>query len=254
MKVVASIEARMDSSRLPGKSVKKILEKPMLELMIERVKDCKQIDCIVIATSINEKNDVIEELASKLNVQCFRGSENDVLLRVLGATKMVNADVILELWGDCPLIDPEVLDNLVNFYKNNNLDCAGTALPNFKKTYPLGISALIFSRKILENVSKITEDLEDHENVSNYIYEHPDKYKIASLPCPNELNYPDLRLVVDEESDFELVKTIFENIYPKNSHFRTIDIIKFLNKNPNLKNLNKNVAQRRLSSWNKFPN
>jgi len=120
MKVVVSIEARMGSSRLPGKSLKKILGKPMLELMIERVKDCKEIDDIVVATSSNKKDDAIEELTSKLQVNCFRGSEDDVLDRVLNAAKMVNADVILELWGDCPLIDPEILDNLVDFYKKND--------------------------------------------------------------------------------------------------------------------------------------
>lgn len=254
MKVVVSIEARMGSSRLPGKSLKKILGKPMLELMIERVKDCKEIDDIVVATSSNKKDDAIEELTSKLQVNCFRGSEDDVLDRVLNAAKMVNADVILELWGDCPLIDPEILDNLVDFYKKNDLDCTGTVLPNFKKEFPFGISALIFSTKILDDVSKITKNPQDRENVSNYIYEHPERYKIGPLPCPSKLNFPDLRLVVDEERDFELVKTIFEELYPQNPHFRTQEIVEFLNKNPNLKNLNKDVAQRRLSSWNKFQN
>ena len=117
MKVVASIEARMGSSRLPGKSIRKILDKPMLELMIERVKECKEVDDIVVATSSNKKDNVIAELASKLDVNYFRGSENDVLDRVLNAAKMIKADVIVELWGDCPLIDPEILDDLVTFYK-----------------------------------------------------------------------------------------------------------------------------------------
>ncbi len=254
MRVVASIEARMSSSRLPGKSIKKILDKPMLELMIERVKDCKEVDDIIIATSSNKTDDVIAELASRLNVNYFRGDENDVLDRVLNAAKMIKADVIVELWGDCPLIDPKVLDDLVIFYKKNNIDCAGTVLPNFKKEFPFGISALIFSTKILNDVSKITKNPEDRENVSNYIYENPDKYTIASLPCPPELKFPDLRLVVDEESDFELIKTIFEKLYPENPHFRTSDIIEFLNDNPTLKNLNHGVTQRRLSSWDKFKN
>ena len=165
MKVVASIEARMGSSRLPGKSIRKILDKPMLELMIERVKECKEVDDIVVATSSNKKDNVIAELASKLDVNYFRGSENDVLDRVLNAAKMIKADVIVELWGDCPLIDPEILDDLVTFYKKNNLDCIGTSLPNFKKEFPLGISALIFSTKILDDVSKITKNPEDQTSM-----------------------------------------------------------------------------------------
>ena len=120
MKIVASIEARMGSSRLPGKTMKKILGRPMLELMIERVQDSKEIDDIVIATSSSKSDDVIQELTSKLDVNCFRGSEDDVLDRVLNAAKMVKADTILELWGDCPLIDPEILDKLISFYKNNS--------------------------------------------------------------------------------------------------------------------------------------
>ena len=254
MKVAASIEARMGSSRLPGKSIKKILDKPMLELMIERVKDCKQVDDIIVATSSDKKDNVIAELASRLNVNHFRGSEDDVLDRVLNAAKMIKADVIVELWGDCPLIDPEILDDLVTFYKKNTFDCIGTSLPNFPKEFPLGISALIFSTRILDDISKITKKPEDRENVSNYIYENPDKYTIASLPCPSELNFPDLRLVVDEESDFQLIKSIFEKLYPQNPHFRTGDIIQFLNDNPSLKKLNQDVTQRRLSSWDKFTN
>ncbi len=252
MKIIATIEARMGSSRLPGKSIRQIIGKPMLELMIERVKCCNQIDDIVVATSTNKKDDVIEELTSKLHVNCFRGSEDDVLDRVLHAAKMVKADIILELWGDCPLIDPKILDDLVIFYKNNSVDCCGTVLPNFKKEFPLGISALIFSTEILNDISKITQNFEDRENVSNYIYEHPEKYKILPLPCPTNLSFPEFRLVVDEENDFELIKIIFEELYPQNPNFQTLEIINFLNNNPNLVSINKDVEQKRLSSWKKF--
>jgi len=235
-----------------SKSMKKIVGKPMLELLFERVKNSKLINEIVVATTQNPNNDVIEELAKKMSIGCFRGSENDVLDRVLNAAKSVSADVILELWGDNPLIDPKMLDNLIKFYSENDFDCVGTALPNFKKTYPIGISTLIFSTKILEEVNSITNDPEDRENVSNYIYEHPEKYKISSLPCPPELDYPDLRLTVDEENDFNLVKTIFENLYSINPMFDTYDIINFIKLNPQLKNLNKNVMQKKLKKWDKF--
>lgn len=252
MKIIAIIEARMGSSRLPGKSVRKIIGKPMLELMIERVKHCNEIDDIVVATSTNEKDDVIEDLTSKLKINCYRGSENDVLDRVLNAAKFFEANIILELWGDCPLIDSNVLDNLVIFYKNNSADCCGTVLPNFKKEFPLGISALIFPTHILNDISKITQNSIDRENVSNYIYEHPEKYNILPLPCPVELCFPELRLVVDEEADFQLIKIIFEKLYSLNSNFQTLDIINFLNKNPDLLDINKNIKQNYLSSWKKF--
>jgi len=249
VKVVASIEARMGSSRLPGKTMKNILDKPMLELMIERIKRCTMIDEIVIATSNSKNDDIIEILAQKLSISCFRGSEEDVLKRVLDAVKSVEGDIIVELWGDTPLIDPFVIDTMVKFFQENKFDCVGTVLPNFKKSFPLGISSLIFPTEILENIEKITQNPDDRENVSNYIYEHPKIYKLAPLPCPHELNYPDLRLVVDEITDFEFIKNIFEYLYPKNPNFSTLDIINFLNENPHLLEINKHVKQKRLKNW-----
>ena len=214
----------------------------MLELMIERVKKAKLIDEIVIATSENSKDDIIEHLAKRLNVGCFRGSEDDVLDRVLKAAKACKADHIVELWGDCPLIDPEIIDKMIKHYLDNDFDCVGTSLD---KTFPWGISALIFPTKVLEEVFQITQDPVDRENVSNYIYEHPSRYKIGHLPCPPELNHPEIRLTVDELADFELVTTIFERLTPTNPDFRTIDIIKFLESNPEIKNINIHVKQKK---------
>ncbi|TLX66532.1 MAG: spore coat biosynthesis protein F, partial [Thaumarchaeota archaeon] len=217
-----------------------------------RVKNCKKIDAIVVATTENATDDIIEELSKKMSVNCFRGSENDVLDRVLKAAKSVKGDIIVELWGDSPLVDPILIDEIVEYHLENNYDCVGTTLPNFKKTFPLGLSVLIFPTKILDEVDKITQKPEDRENVSNYIYEHPEKYKIAPMQCPDELNFPNLRFTVDEESDFELVKTVFENLYPTNNNFRASDVIKFLNSNLQVRNLNKHVIQRRLAAWDKF--
>src|SRR2546427_4884432 len=252
MRIVSTIEARMTSTRLLGKSVKEIIGRPMLGLLVERIKHCKKIDQIVIATTDNPSDDIIEELAKKMSVGCFRGSEDDVLDRVLSAAKSFGADIILELWGDSPLMDSYILDNIVEYYLQNDFDCVGTTLPNFPKTFPLGLSALIFSTKILEDVDRITQNPVDRENVSNYIYEHSEIYEIAQLPCPPELNYPDIRLTVDEQKDFELIRIIFENFYPTNPNFSASDAIKFLNANPEIRDLNRDVMQRKLESWSKF--
>ena len=249
MKIVATIEARMGSSRLPGKSLKKILNKPLLQFMIERVKKTNLVDEIIIATSINSNNDPIENLSKSMDVTCFRGSEDDVLKRVLDAAESSQGDIILELWGDCPLIDPKILDELLSFYLENNFDCVGTVLPNFPKKFPLGISALVFSTKILKEVNELTQNPDDRENVSNYIYEHPEKYSLASLPCPDNLNHPELRLVVDEQDDFNLVKKILETLYPENQNFSTSDIIDLIKSSPDIVKINENVVQRRLKVW-----
>ncbi len=250
MKIVATIEARISSSRLSGKTMKKILDKPVLQLLIERIKNCKSIDEIIIATSKNLENDIIEKLARELQIKCYRGSENDVLERVLNAAKSVNGDIIVELWGDNPLVDSDMINKLVRYYEKNEYDCIGTNIPNFKKTFPIGLTMLIFSTEILEQVEKITNNPYDRENVSNYIYEHPEKYKIASLPCPFELNYPNLRLTMDEQNDFDLIKIIYENLYKKNPQFSASDAIKFLNLNKNIIELNKHIKQNKLKLKN----
>ena len=252
MRIISTIEARMTSTRLTGKSMKEIIGKPILELLVERVKNCKKIDQIVIATTDNSSDDVIEELAVKMSVGCFRGSEDDVLDRVLNAAKSFGADIILELWGDSPLMDSHILDNIIEYYLQNDFDCVGTTLPNFPKSFPLGLSSLIFSTKILEEVARLTQNPVDRENVSNYIYEHPEIYKIAQLSCPPELNHPNIRLTVDEQKDFDLIKIIFENLYPMNPNFSAADAIKFLNSNPEIRDLNKDIMQKKLESWSKF--
>lgn len=243
MKIISTIEARMGSSRLPGKSLKKIIGKPMLELMIERVKKSNLIDEIVIATSKNPIDDPIEILAKRLNVGCFRGSEDDVLDRVLNAAKAHKAGHIVELWGDTPLIDPYIIDSLIKYYLDNNFDCVGTCLD---KTFPWGMAALIFPTIILDEVSKTTNDPVDRENVSNYIYEHPEKYNIGHLPCPPELKRPEIRLTVDEMADFILVENIFKELYPTNPDFKTIDIIKYLDSNPQVSQINNDIKQKKL--------
>jgi len=241
MKVIASIEARTGSKRLPNKVMKLILGKPMLELMIERVKRATKIDEIIIATSDKKDDDVIEELAAKLGVKCFRGSEDDVLDRVLKAAKSINGDLIVELWGDTVLIDPEIIDAAVEYYLDNNYDCVGTCLD---KKFPWGESLLVFSTKVLDEVSKLTQDPVDRENVSTYIYQNPDRYKTGHLPCPPEIKRPELRLVVDELPDFELMEKIFKHFYLTKPDFNTKDIIDYLDNNPEMAKMNKDVKQR----------
>ena len=241
MKIIASIEARMGSTRLPGKTMRPILGRPMLEWMIERVKQAKLVDEIVIATSVNKLDDPLETLAEKLGVGIFRGSEEDVLDRVLRAAKAYNADHIVELWGDTPLIDPDVIDQAVAYYINNKYDCVGTCLD---KTFPWGISLLVFSTAVLDEVSSLTNDPVDRDNVSTYIYHHPEVYKIGHLPCPPVIKRPELRLVVDEITDFELITKIFEHFDGNKPNFRTKDIIDFLDNNPELLHINKHVKQK----------
>ncbi|MCY7362727.1 MAG: NTP transferase domain-containing protein [Ignavibacteria bacterium] len=173
LKIVASIEARMGSNRLPGKVLMEISGKTILEILIERLSQSKYIDEIVIATTVNEIDVKIEELGKRLNISVFRGSEDDVLGRVVGAVESVNGDIIIEITGDCPLINAEVVDYVLGEYLNNIPDYDYVTnigyIENEVREIPIGMDVRVFTYKDLKYISEITDDPEDREHVS-YIF------------------------------------------------------------------------------------
>lgn len=241
MKIVATIEARMTSSRLPGKILLPILGKPTLELLIERVSKVRQINQIVVATTSNHSDDIVEELAHRLGVGCFRGSEDDVLDRVLKAAQSYNAHIIVEITGDCPLIDPNVIESLIEIFLNNSYDYVSNTL---KQTYPNGLDTQVFSVKTLEEVAHLTMDPVDHEHVSLYIYEHPEKYSLFNMESGLPEKYWDLRLTVDTIEDFELIRSIYEELYLEKPNFSLGDILDLLDRKPELITINKHIQQK----------
>lgn len=243
MKIVASIEARMSSSRLPGKVLLEVMDKPMLELMIERVRRSRSVNELVVATTINKADDCIEELCQRLEVRCRRGSEEDVLGRVLEAHQMMKSDLIVELTGDCPLIDPEVIDTTVAFYLKNKFDYVSNCL---KQTYPLGMETQVFSTKRLHEIERITSDPADREHVSLYFYEKPGRFQIANVESGLPPHYGSIRLTLDTKEDFSLIRTIFERLYPQNKSFTLHDILTELKDSPELLELNKSIKQKNI--------
>lgn len=241
MKTTAIIEARMTSSRLPGKVMRPILEKPMLQLLIERLEHAKTLDKIIIATTTNKEDTSIEELSKTLNVGCYRGSEDDVLDRVLQAAVTSGTDIIVEITGDCPLIDPGVIDTLVTIYHSGTYDYVSNVL---KRTFPNGLDTQVFSTKTLQKVAQLTDDPVDHEHVSLYIYEHPAIFSLYNHESDIAEKYWDLRLTVDTQEDFLLISTIFNRLYPSNPDFRLSDIITLIEKEPELLQINQNIQQK----------
>lgn len=241
MKVTAIIEARMKSTRLPGKNLRPILGRPMLEMLIERLKRCRMLDGIVVATTPDVTDDVIEVLCGKLGVSCFRGSMEDVLDRVLRAAQSVDADVIVEITGDCPLTDPGIVDQAVEFFLGNKYDYVSNVL---QLTYPLGIAVQVFPVKVLEEVSRLTQDPADREHVSLYIYEHPERYALHNIESGLPEKYRNYRLTVDTSEDFALICAIFEALYPDKPAFDLGDMLAFLDSNPALLELNRGIQQR----------
>ncbi len=243
MKIIATIEARMDSSRLPGKILKPLLGKPMLEQLIERVRRSKLIQEIVVATTTAPNDAETVEACQKIGVKNFRGSSDDVLGRVLQAAKTNGADLIVELTGDCPLLDPEVIDSVIRKYLTGNFDYVSNIV---ERTFPRGMDTQIFSVKVLEQVSKVTQDPADRENVSLYIYEHPEKFRLGNVAAPPELRRPELRLTVDTQNDLDLVRGIYAGLYPKRPDFSLSEVIRLLDENPELKEMNAHIQQKRV--------
>lgn len=227
-KVVAIISARMTSTRRPGKVMAPIMGKPMLELLLERVKRAQLIDQIVIATTTNETDDCVANLTKKLGVACFRGSEHDVLGRVLLAARKYKGDVIVRLTGDNPLIDPLYIDKGIKIFLSGKYDYV--ANDNVQLTMPRGFDVEIFSTKSLAEVNQITNDKDIHEHVTLYFWKHPEKYKLKSFgPDKRNDKAAKLHLAVDTEEDLTLIRKIFKALSVKNPNFSYEDVIDLLN-------------------------
>lgn len=251
-KVAVIIEARMSSTRLPGKVLKEIGGKPVLEILTERLARAEFIDEIVVATTINDSDDAIENLCNRLNVKVFRGSEEDVLGRVTGAAEFVNADIIVEITGDCPLMDPKVIDKLINVYLENyplydyvtNIGYVN----NEAREIPIGMDVRVFTYKDLKYISEITEDPEDREHVSLYFFRTgKDKYKLYNVKTPDKWkrNY-NIRLTLDTKEDFEVIKIIYEELSKEKAEFNLEDILNFLDSNRYVTEINSEVLQKKV--------
>jgi len=241
-RVVAIIEARMTSTRLPGKVLLKACGKPLLAHLIERLQRAESLDEVIIATTVNDTDDPIASLAVQLGVGCFRGSEHDVLERVLKAANEFNADTIVEITSDCPALDPKVVDKcVVAFFEHKVHFLANRINP----LYPGGMDVRVFSTQTLREVELISrDDPAAREHVSLPITDNEEKYKIYSLEAPPELSMPDLNIELDEPDDYKMIKTVFEALYPINPQFDLRDIISYIKENPEILEVNKNVARK----------
>jgi len=239
LKTVVIIQARIGSTRLPGKVLMKIKDKMILDYVIDRVKLCKNVDDIVLATTTNKKDDLLEKYAIDKKINYIRGSEEDVLSRYYEAAKKYNADIIVRITSDCPLIDFEIVDEIIKKHIESKADYTSNAI---KRTYPRGFDTEVFNFDILEE-AYINADREyQKEHVTEYITEHPEKFKLQNVEAKGKIKRPDIRITLDTKEDFELIKNII--LHFDNINFKAKDIIDFLNEKPELLEINKNVKQK----------
>lgn len=241
MKIVATIEARMTSSRLPGKVLLPALGRPMLEHLTSRLKAVPSLDEIVLATTVNAKDDVLVDFAEKDGIKVFRGSEEDVMARVIGAAESVQADVVVEITGDCPIIDPDLVEQTIRVFKRNK---AVYAANSFISSYPDGMDTQVITLEALKKSFSMTNDSLDREHVSRHIVNNPELFPHVYLIAPPSLHWPGLGLTLDEPADYELIRTLIEHFGKDNPMFGCGDIIRFLRANPQVLGINDMVQRK----------
>ncbi|MGE7931977.1 cytidylyltransferase domain-containing protein [Viridibacillus arvi] len=241
MTVTAIIQARMGSTRLPGKILKEVNGKPLLAYQLERIAHSECIDKIVIATTLDQKDDVIVEFCDNNDVEYYRGSENDVLSRYYETAELYEGESIVRLTSDCPIIDPVILDKTIKYYVDNDYDYVSNTI---ERTYPRGLDTEVFSRAALEKAYKEATLLRDKEHVTAYMYSNPKKFKLGYIT--NEEDYSKYRWTVDTTEDFELIELIFKKLYKKNSMFYMKDVIELLKQNPEWVSINAHIEQKKL--------
>lgn len=236
MKIIAILQARLSSSRLPGKVLKPILGRPMLWHQLERIKLVTKLDKIIVATSDQSDDDAIEGLCQESDVACFRGSLNDVLSRYYMAAQEHNPDIVIRLTGDCPLADPEVIDFGIDFFLNHDFDYVSNCV---ERSYPIGLDMEIFKFSCLKEAWKEANLPSQREHVTPFIQDHTDRYKIGHFKNDQDLSHH--RWTVDEPEDFEFVKQVYESLYQDNPKFKTADILSLLDSKPELCRINYHI-------------
>lgn len=241
MNTVIIVQARMTSTRLPGKVLKEVNGKPLLEYLVERLQRVNQADNIIIATTENRTDEPIIKVCDRLEVDYFRGSEEDVLARYYFAAKKYNAKHIVRITSDCPVIDPVVIDEVIRIYHSKNYDAVANGLI---RTFPRGMDTEVFSFQCLEDAYFHADKPYEREHVTPYIYEHKEKYSIHNYPYP--FDYSKYRWTVDTEEDFDLIKKIIESLYNNKPKFTLEDCIQLLKENPEWSKINAHIEQKKL--------
>ena len=236
-RIVACIEARMGSSRLPGKVLADVMGQPAMTRLINRLRHCKFLDDIVIATTKKSGDDALEVWAKANGVLCHRGSEDDVLQRVVDAADFAKADVIVEITGDCILTDPEIIDMGVETFLLNDCDVVSNCGEHL--SYPMGVYVQVFRAISLQEVAETIYDPAVREHVSLYFYEHPERYRIINMIAPPRWKAPEYRFQLDYKEDLTFLREVYKKLEPKyGDAFGVEEIMALIKHEPQLVEIN----------------
>jgi spore coat polysaccharide biosynthesis protein SpsF len=244
-RVVAIVQARMGSERLPGKVLMPVMGRPLLWYLLNQLKQAKRLEGIVIATSNQVRDDAIEEFGAGAGVHVVRGSERDVLDRFHCAAAEAKADYIVRITADCPLICPTVVDGTIENHFASGCDYTMNDVPG---CFPRGYDAEVFSRVVLERTHVKARRLADREHVTYYIYTHTEEFSVNTYRDASFPRFPTDRICVDTQEDFVVVKSIIENVYREKQCMHYGKVLDFLQKNPSVAALNADVKQKTLTA------
>ena len=240
--ILIVIQARMSSTRLPGKVLLPLMEKPLIARMMERVLNTKYNPIVVIATTIEKEDDIIEQLCIENKWQVFRGDKEDLLDRHYQAAKEFNADIILKIPSDCPLIDPAIIDRVLEFFLAN-IDTYDYVSNLHPASYPDGNDVEVMTMKALKEAWSNSSKKMEREHTTPYFWENPEKFRIGNVLWENGLDYSmSHRWTIDYPEDYTFIKEIFELLYGSNQLFRLEDILNLLQQKPELNKINNELT------------
>lgn len=241
MRTVLIVQARMGSTRLPGKVMLPLGGAPMLQRLLERMAEVHAADEVVVAISWAQGDDVLAQFCTSWGVRCFRGSEADVLARYEGAARETSADLVIRVTADCPLLDPILVDRMVDFHRSGGFDFSSNMLP---PTWPYGMAVEVMSGSALIEAASEARDPSEREHVTPFIYRRPERYKVGNLPAATDLSGH--RWTVDVPEDYELVRLLFEEVQPLHPGFTIEQLVEVSERHPDWREINAAIQQNQL--------
>jgi spore coat polysaccharide biosynthesis protein SpsF len=237
----AIVPGRMESERMPGKTMATLAGKPSLQHILERLGRVDALDGIVVATTTRDEDDAIAACGDAVGVPVHRGSAEDVLARTLGAARQVGAESIVTVTGDCPLTDPAIVERTVRAYVDAQPDYASNRLHGYK--YPVGMDVEVFPTRLLAELDRVATAPRDREHVTLYFYENPEQFNLLGIEPDDRHRRPELRLTLDTREDYATISALYDALYEGDPYFGLDAALDHLERHPELKQLNENVAQ-----------
>lgn len=233
--IIAIIQARMGSARLPGKVLMEVNDRPLLAYQLDRISKSKKLERVVVATSVLEKDHAIESFCKDYGVDCYRGSENDVMGRYYECAKQYNPNTVVRMTADCPLIDPEIIDKVVQKFEDDDVDYCGNTVPPETSKFPDGSDIEVFSLKALEKANLEVQGAHRREHVTFQFWQDQN---YTSSQYTQEKNWSKYRITVDYSEDFEVVKYVLGELKIKNIFGSLGEIINIIEDNQEIKERN----------------